>query len=341
MKIAIATPTLIEGDAVGNDVLGMARTLLGVGYKVKLYADSSNISYPCDQINNLKDADVFIYHHSIACDSGVAKFKELKCRKILKYHNITPPSFFPPGSQSEYHCLRGLDQIKLLLQEKCEVWADSDYNGKHLQEFSKVECKIIPPYNQSEMMENIKPDCQKVLLFDDWNTNIIMVGRIAANKNVIAAIDAFSQYKEANDKSRLIIVGDTGGSYIDSVRKRIKELYLDQEVIITGKVTLALLKAIYLIADCLLITSKHEGFCVPMVEAMSMNVPIVSSKACALLGTGGDAVHYAEGDDIPKAIDYVLNNKIEFIKKGRDRFYSEYSQSSVSRSLLEALSVKK
>ncbi len=59
-RIAIATPTLIEGDAVGNDVIGMSRTFMEAGYKVKLYADTARITWPCDQLKNLDETDIFI-----------------------------------------------------------------------------------------------------------------------------------------------------------------------------------------------------------------------------------------------------------------------------------------
>ena len=71
MRIALATPTLIEGDAVGNDVLGMCRTLLDAGHQVRLFADRSKVTMPCDPIRSLRETDIFIYHHSIGCESGV------------------------------------------------------------------------------------------------------------------------------------------------------------------------------------------------------------------------------------------------------------------------------
>ncbi len=338
-KIAIATPTLIEGDAVGNDVIGMSRTLMEAGYEVRLYADTSRIAWQCDQLKHLKDVDIFIYHHSIVCDSGVRKFKELDCRKILKYHNITPPHFFPIEEDVADACQRGLDQISTLLDEPCEVWADSVYNGEHLREFADIEYTVIPPYNQVEMMENVMPDYQSVLHFDDWNTNIIMVGRVARNKNVMRGIEAFGEYYKFNKHSRLIIVGDAGGLYANEVLAKIKELGIGKNVCITGKVTLEALKACYLIADALLITSKHEGFCVPMVEAMAMNVPVVSNRLCALPYTGGDAVHYTDDDpkNIALGIAHVVKHKTHFIEKGKERFFKNYRYLAIADAVLDGI----
>ena len=60
------------------------------------------------------------------------------------------------------------------------------------------------------------------------------------------------------------------------------------------------MKALYLTADVLLVTSLHEGFCVPLVEAMGLRLPVVAVPTAAVPYTGGDAARYADAD--PAAI---------------------------------------
>lgn len=340
MKIGIATPVLIEGDAVGNDVMGMYVSLKKAGHTPILYAEAAHVPFPVTPINQMAGLDAYIYHHSVYCNLGVKFFKELNCRKIVKYHNITPPHWFAPGTDAFVHCTLGLNQIKDILIEPCEVWVDSEYNGRCLNEVTPCQFKVIPPFNQVDILQETVSDAKTVLPFDDWNTNIIMVGRVAPNKNVLGAIEAFHAYLQHNKNSRLIIVGDDGGSYGEEVKQRIAKLGLSK-VVITGKVNISVLKAFYLIADALLITSQHEGFCVPMVEAMAMRIPVIANRQCALPYTGGDAVCYAENaSEIVAGIQHVLENRTSFIDKGYRRFKEHYQNLAIESALLFSISMQ-
>lgn len=286
---------------------------------------------PLSHINAITDPDVYIYHHSIYCESGVRKFKELGCKKVLKYHNITPPEFFPKNSEPAVQCQKGLDQLEEILAQDCAVWADSEYNAEQLLRVKPVNYTVIPPFNQVPMLQEAVPDYRGVLKFNDWNTTVIMVGRVAPNKDVLQGVDAFNEFQKKNGQSRLIIVGDNSGDYAKEVDGRIRLYGLQDKVFITGKVSLPTLKAYYLIADLLLIASKHEGFCVPMVEAMAMNVPVVSNTFCALPWTGGDAVKYTNANpgDMAAGMSEVLADRIKWIEAGRQRFDRHYSMSAI------------
>jgi glycosyltransferase involved in cell wall biosynthesis len=337
MRIGIATPVLLEGDAVGNDVLGMYHSLERARHTPILYAKAAHVPFPVRPIDRIANLDLYIYHHSVFCESGVKFFRELDCRKIVKYHNITPPHWFAPGSEAALHCEMGLDQLEEILSIPCDVWVDSEYNGRCLQEVRECQFKVVPPYNQVDLLQRSTANETAVVPFDDGATNILMVGRIAPNKDVLGAIEAFQLYTRRNRNARLIVAGDDGGSYGEEVKRRIVEDGLTN-VAVTGKVDVATLKALYLIADVLLITSQHEGFCVPMVEAMAMRVPVIANRQCALPFTGGDAVYYAERpDDIAAGISHVLDNREEFVERGSRRFEDKFQNSLIESSILAAI----
>jgi len=329
MRVALVTPVLIEGDAVGNDMFGMAKALFQAGHEVKYYTEN----HPYQHISNLNEADVYIYHHSISCEWGVRKFEELKCnKKILKYHNITPPHFFTdPNTVTA--CEKGLKQIERLLKHADKVWVDSEYNGQHLKSFGNCEYEILPPFNQSEQLTNALPDHQPVLSYNDWNTNILMVGRVTANKNALAGIEAFRQYSKTNPHSRLLIVGSPEETYMPKIQAALTGL---KNVVLAGKVSLEVLKAYYLISDVLLVTSLHEGFCVPMIEAMALGVPVLSNKTCALPYTGGDAVCYYE-DDLVEKLELALREKKKYIAKGRKRYNEHFQYEVIKNHLLSSM----
>src|ERR1051326_5349341 len=106
MRVAILTPTLRPADAVSNDVLTMRDVLSARGHDVSIFADSSSVpgepeQPPASALSHLREAsDVLIYHHSIGWDSGIEIFATAPCRKIIKYHTVTPPHFFAGISET-------------------------------------------------------------------------------------------------------------------------------------------------------------------------------------------------------------------------------------------------
>jgi glycosyltransferase involved in cell wall biosynthesis len=344
MKIGIATPVLIDGDAVGNDVVNQYLSLRSK-YDVHLFAEHSNVPFIVSNIMNIKkvldkEDDIYIYHHSISCEYGVKNLEDLKCRRIVKYHNITPPYFFEPNSHIAKECQKGLDQLKIILGLKCEIWSDSEFNYEDLRKIDAgAKFTLLPPFNQINSLHKIKPDHQSVLMFNDCNTNIIMIGRVASNKNVLLGVQSFHSYvNHHNANARLLIVGDSSPSpYVNDIKNLIKSLGLEKKVIVTGKVTSQILKAIYLIADVLLVTSNHEGFCVPIVEAMAFRVPVVAAKMAAIPYTTEDAAILIDGPlssiNFSNGIKKALSEKEYYITKGIERFKNNFSHTVIENKL--------
>ena len=97
MKILQTLPSLRRGDAVGNDAMAINRALLKMGYDAELYA--LDIQASCQrearpyQKMKLRKEDILLYHNA-AGSKLTDDFAEAPCRKIMIYHNITPPQFF-------------------------------------------------------------------------------------------------------------------------------------------------------------------------------------------------------------------------------------------------------
>ena len=134
--IAILTPTLTSADAVSNDVLAMERLLNERGHEVRLFAENSNlttkqIQAPPAALSYLRaPEDVLIYHHSIGWDSGIETVKRASGRKIIKYHNVTPPEFFE-GVSAEHQrlCERGRAQLKDIVECQPDLYLAAMQEG--------------------------------------------------------------------------------------------------------------------------------------------------------------------------------------------------------------------
>src|SRR6266481_6964771 len=98
-RVAILTSHISTGSAVSSDVLGMRSALEKRGIDARVYAESSDLAqpkiWPLSEIEDfLKEPDdTLIYHHSIGWHPALDVLQSLKCRTVIKYHNITPPSF--------------------------------------------------------------------------------------------------------------------------------------------------------------------------------------------------------------------------------------------------------
>src|SRR5579875_857969 len=119
-RIAIVSPAILPGDAIGRDVLHMGRVLRREGHEVELFSTTWGKPQP----RNDRDVHVrafladdpsalLILHHAIGWPHAVPLIAAAKCRRVVKYHNVTPARYYD-GLDPEYAelCRRGLDQLR-------------------------------------------------------------------------------------------------------------------------------------------------------------------------------------------------------------------------------------
>lgn len=297
MKLLQLVPTLAYGDAVGNDVLAINALLNNLGIKTKIYAEHIDKRIPSDiaesfyKIPNVEKDDIIVYHLSIGCKAIRNYLLKQDCRKVMVYHNITPSIFFAPYSKDSVRAVRsGLWDLKILRKSFEACIADSEFNKQDLRK-SGYTCPIavlpvLVPFKDYEQ----EPDLQLISHYknDGWK-NILFVGRVAPNKCQEDVILSFAVYKKLyNSKARLFLVGNYGGFYYDRLQEYIKELGVT-DVVFTGHIPFKTILAYYHLADVFLCMSEHEGFCVPLLEAMKFDVPIVAYSSTAIPYTLGDS----------------------------------------------------
>lgn len=330
INIGILTPCIINGDAVSNDVIGMHNVLTKQGYNVKLFAEAWSIASP--SVHHLKDVksflkkkhDILIYHFSVGWDVGLNLLRELNCKKIIKYHNVTPPEFYEDINQDYTSvCRSGREQLQSVaaLHDVNLYLSDSEYNANELHSLGvqKEKSLVIAPFHHIDDLQYINADITTLDKYTDKIINILMVGRIAPNKGHAALIDAFYIYHtNYNRDSRLLIVGKEDERlqiYNDFIHQKVQDLSLQESVVFTGGVSAEALKAYYLVSHIFMTTSEHEGFCVPLVEAMAMKIPIVAYGSTAIPYTVGKA-----GLVWDKPDPYLLAGSVDCI--ARDEFVS-------------------
>ncbi len=356
--IAIAHETIVDGDAIGNDIRGMYTTLINLGYDTGLITEFPSDSLKYLQINHinrfLEDSDsILIYHHSIFWAWGEEILEKFKGTLIIKFHNITPPHYFINYSSHYFgKCNEGIEQTKRLILKYpgCMWWTDSDYNAGYLKELGVNPKNIItvPPFNQNEKLENVEPDYGIIdaLIKNNCN-NILFVGRVAPNKGHTHLVEIIKKYKESyHAKVHLWILGEIDKNslmkYYQNLTDLIRQYCLENEISFIGKKTDAEVKAYFLACDEFLCMSEHEGFCVPIIEAQRMSLPVITFGGSALRETTGmnqiiiDTMDYDFAASALYTVYYDERIK-KFVKeKGLINISSRFSPERITRIFVSA-----
>ncbi|UCF93858.1 MAG: glycosyltransferase family 4 protein [Desulfobacterales bacterium] len=357
-RIAIFNSSIEAGDAISNDMLGMYEVLLNQGHEAGLFAEESSVAgYPVQPIEEMRyflaqPEDIAIYHFATGWGLGLKLLKEMKCRKVIKYHNVTPPHFFA-GVNSDYEhvCRMGRWQLAELAKHEVDLYlADSEYNRRELIVFgaNASRSKVVPPFHHIDRLIAIEADLEVLDCYNDEDINIVMVGRLVPNKGHQALIEAFAIYHgRYNPQSRLLIVGAEDlrlRPYTDALHQKTKNYGLENRIIFTGKVSDAALKAHYLIADVFLIVSRHEGFCVPLVEAMSMKIPVIAHACTAIPHTVGKTGIVWDEED-PELMAASVNTlaqdpdlRLALGEMGWQRYQTQYTTKQIAADFIETLS---
>ena len=215
-------------------------------------------------------------------------------RKLLVYHNVTPPGYFwnhHPGVAVA--CAVGRAQLPRFARAAHLAVADSDYNAGELRSAGVAGVRVLPILFDPARLgpRGRAPDGDGPL--------VLVVSRLAPNKRHDLAIGAFAAWqREHGHGGRLLCVGEAlSPSYGDLVARIAGDSGATGIALAVG-LEQADLNAAYAAADVLLSMSEHEGFAVPLLEAFHFGVPVVARPAGAMPEVGGDAVLWDREDDL-------------------------------------------
>jgi len=126
----------------------------------------------------------------------------------------------------------------------------------------------------------------------------LYVGRLEKKKNVSALVEALAILRDHHPeiKAKLVLIGDAGFGF-DEIEYSIEEFNLNDEVIMPGWVSEADLPYIFNAASAFIFPSKHEGFGLPVVQAMACGVPAAVSDLPVLREIAGEGVLYFNQHD--------------------------------------------
>jgi glycosyltransferase involved in cell wall biosynthesis len=292
VRIHQVLATLGYGDAIGHEVLGIQRVLRAAGHESEIFVETADsrleaLTRDYRELVDFSDSDNLLLHHFSLGSKASRTAYALPDRMALIYHNITPPEYFIGVHRAlARQCFRGRRELRAY-SERCDLaMGDSEFNRQDLTTLGFRRTAVLPVVPDFSHLDR-RPNRILSAQFDDEWTNILFVGRVIANKKIEDVIRFFHAYQSMfNPRSRLLIVGAQSGfeRYLASLNQLIAELELPH-VHFTGHVSDEELVGFYEVADLFLCASEHEGFCVPLVEAFYMQVPVLAFAATAVPAT--------------------------------------------------------
>jgi len=344
-------PTVSFGDAVSNDARAIARVISEMGYSTAIYAENVDLRVKdkfvrgISKLPKLGKKDIVIFNHSTGTDLCYS-LPKLAGRKMMIYHNITPPEFFRAyNARAEKLTQYGYEGTEFLADKIDYAMPVSEYNASELRRMGyRCDMFIRPILIPFEDYEK-SPDSSVIEKYSgDGYVNIVFVGRLAPNKKQEDIIAAFSYYKKhINPRSRLIIVGsESGMERYGAALRAYAEALGTEDIIFTGQVSFSAILAYYRIADAFLCMSEHEGFCVPLVEAMYFDTPIIAYDSSAIADTlGGSGILIKDKDPVFVAmmIDRLMKDESlrEYVLEKQRNRLADFSYENMKARLIEGI----
>ena len=337
------------GDAIGNEVLEIRDVLRGAGFDSEIFVELIDPRMaaevrPYQQYREIASPDnVAILHYSLGARVS-ALVREIPDRIVLLYHNITPARWFAPYNFGlARDCAAGRVELASLRERCALALGDSEYNRRELQQLGFEPTGVLPLMLDLDSFDG-PADPIVLRRYDDDRPNWLFVGRVVPNKCFEDILRAFAYFQRYVDhRARLLLVGEyrTFAPYYDALARLADRLGLD-EVHFTGHVTKAELNAYYRVADLFVCMSEHEGFCVPLFEAIHRDLPVLAYAAAAVPHSTGEGVLLLHD----KSPEFVAETAAALLEDGtlrarllarQRRTLALVGRDRVARRLLEAL----
>ena len=290
--------TVSDGASIGGQILNLQQMLRGLGYQSEIFCEQPPLHFSGQtrqmrEYNQLASAkDVLLAHFSLNYSHAVVDWlKTLPSRKVMIYHNITPPHYFVGVNDIFLEAAQmGQQQLGEMVDLFEAGWGDSIFNAQDLAAHGWTRSGVLPIIFNPDRLNARRPD-QKILKRWHGGVNVLFVGRVSPNKRFEDVILTFYDLKRfVCPEARLCLVGSAGGMerYLDFLQTLVERLGLT-DVIFTGHIGASQCLAYYQCASVYVSMSEHEGFGIPFLESMHFGLPIIAYKAAAIPETLADS----------------------------------------------------
>jgi L-malate glycosyltransferase len=286
-------PMLHRGDAVGRHTLRLRDVMVARGIPSHIYVERDDPETTAETrpfagyAEEAQAGDVLVYQFATASALGPwlgARPEAL----VVNYHNVTPPEYYAPWDNGlARHQLLAQVQLRELAPRAALGLAVSSFNEAELRQAGFRRTAVVPPAALVPTGLAIGGGAPVATSGARW----VSVGRLAPNKGIELAVMALLVAREHSDPAAMLqVVGrPVVPSYTTALHRFVDDMGLHDAVLFSGALSDAALAAAVAGSDVFVLTSRHEGFGVPVLEAMTLGVPVVANAAGALPEVVGDA----------------------------------------------------
>lgn len=289
-------PGTARGDAITNQMFELQGRLRRLGFASEIFAEHIEPGLE-DRIRAIhgyagSESDLLLLHHSIgydAFDAVIGRPNDI----VAIYHNVTPEEYFTTNVEMQRYIRLGREQLATLARRARVGVAVSNFNRREMLAAGFRRVDVLPA--KVDFSEFAPTTDGEGVGSKDW----LYVGRLVGNKRQHELVRAFALYhRDLEPDARLILIGDTSvADYVDRVRHEADRAQVAERVVIRGKVSDDQLRSAFAAAGIFVSLSEHEGFGVPLLEAMAARVPVVAYAAAAIPETMGGAGVLLRTDD--------------------------------------------
>jgi L-malate glycosyltransferase len=293
VRVDQVIPSLASRDAIGVHTLNLRDGLRAAGIDSDIFygnhtPDVEHEGRPVIELGRAGRQRWLLYQASI----GSPVYDILSARsesKLVNYHNITPAPLLRDWEPDvAYEVALGRTQLARLAPQSRFAVADSAFNEAELRALGYEGTAVVPllidMHAKSDEPDRLLAESLAERKAREGGSDLLYVGKISPHKAPHDLVKMLDVLRRVYDPAaRLHMVGSPlGETYEPVLRAYIEELGLADAAFLPGSVTGAELEAYYQAADVFVMASDHEGFCVPLGEAMGHGVPIVAYGVTAV-----------------------------------------------------------
>jgi len=339
--------SIVDHDAIGQDILGMYR-VLSLSSQCYIFGDYFRGVECCRVLPRemlsdfLRDPEnTVVYHHSNYWPEAEAWFGNARARVIIKYHNLTPPEYFAGYADYADKCRLGREQTTRWRRRIPQaLWlGDSCFNLSEAELSESMARFAVPPFIPLTDSNQTQPDTVLLKsLAGDRRLHVLFAGRFVPNKGHLMLLSVLSEYVRRYGGDIVVnVIGKLDHvcqSYHDRVMQRAAELGVEKRLNYVGESTDSQLLSYYLGSDIYLCCSDHEGFCVPIAESQFAHLPVIAKARAAVPETAGEGAILL-GDDPAEYADamHQLHTDRAFrralVVRGYENFARRFSYTAV------------
>ncbi len=344
---------LKDSDGVGNDAIGLHKQFLKLGWKsdfiTRISRKGKNLENTkfynyLDQIK-FKSNDIHILHYG-GHGYPLENFQLAPGKKILRFHNVTPSTFYKETTTEEiYASMHRFESMSYLELSSLAIyidsaWCDSPYNAYTIKSLDYRNLGVLPICKKYEDIAD-RSDLPS-------NMNICFVGRYAPQKKWEDLIHFFAVWKKKHQQAMLFCVGSIIGAfdgYFKKLENLVKNLGLEDSIFFKTNLTDEEVVEVMEKSSAFVSMSEHEGFCLPLLEAFGVAIPVFAFDACAVKSTmkdGGFLFQEKDYTQLTNTITDIISNKTkitDLIKNQKKvlRYYNDFPWESVLPKLIEQI----